>query len=99
MFRFVRPLYQAPRRVLGLRLGLTLVAVLLAVASSGRPATAFTPTSGTGGTIGIANPTVMAGSLRLPVTTSAAIDPYYGFQVTLSYDTNLLSYSSYDPVG
>jgi Dockerin type I domain len=57
------------------------------------------PTSGLGGTISIAKPTLVGGDLVVPIVTTNTTDPISGATITLNFDATLLSFKSPDTTG
>jgi hypothetical protein len=65
--------------------------VIIAVASTVRPASAATATAGTGGTISIGATSLVGGKINVPIVTTKPTDPYTAAHAHLTFDSALLS--------
>jgi hypothetical protein len=82
-----------PTKILGWA-ALPLLFLTAGLVILGRPsvrAQSTVTTSGTGGTMSIGTPALVGGNIRVPIMTTAAIDPYFVVNVSLNFDTTLLS--------
>lgn len=78
---------------------LAVVGVLLFLPAPSSRVRAQTATSGVGGELAVGATSIVSGKLVVPITTTAPVDPYSGFNLHLVWDPTLLSYASFDVTG
>ena len=66
--------------------------VLFAVRHDSEAATA---TSGVGGQLSIGATTLVSGKVNVPVNTTAATDPWFGFSINLRFDSSMLTFAGW----